>query len=75
MKRLMFASAVALAVPLLSGSPAFAPAALAAPALKSTEAFVETVAMSDMFEIESRAARGEPSREREGQVLRPGHGR
>lgn len=52
MKKLMLAGAIALAAPLLSGLPMLDPAALAAPAA-STQSFVEDVAMSDMFEIES----------------------
>ena len=52
MRKLMLAGAVALAAPLLSGLPMLDPAALAAPPA-STQSFVETVAMSDMFEIES----------------------
>lgn len=52
MKKLILAGAIALAAPLLSGLPMLDPAALAAPAA-STQSFVENVAMSDMFEIES----------------------
>ena len=52
MRRALLAGAVALAVPLLSVSPVLNPAALAAPAA-STESFVQTVAMSDMFEVQS----------------------
>ena len=52
MKRALLAGAVLLAVPVLSGSPALDPAALAAPAV-STQSFVQTVAMSDMYEVQS----------------------
>jgi putative membrane protein len=53
MRRVILASAVALAVPAFSASPVLAPAALAAPAATSTETFVTTVAISDMFEVEA----------------------
>jgi putative membrane protein len=53
MRRIILASAVALAVPVLSGSPVLSPAALAAPAATPTETFVTTVAISDMFEVEA----------------------
>jgi putative membrane protein len=52
MRRVILASAVALAVPVLSG-PVLSPTALAAPAATATEAFVTTVAISDMFEVEA----------------------
>jgi putative membrane protein len=52
MKRALLAGAILLAVPVMSGSPVLDPAALAAPAA-STESFVQTVAISDMFEVQS----------------------
>ena len=53
MRRVILAGAVLLTAPLLSGSPVLDPAALAAPAAVSTQDFVQNVAMSDMFEIQS----------------------
>jgi putative membrane protein len=53
MRRAILAGAVLLAAPLLPALPVLSPAALAAPAAASTQDFVKTVAMSDMFEVES----------------------
>jgi len=53
MRRAILAGAVLLTAPLLPALPVFNPPALAAPAAASTQDFVNKVALSDMFEVES----------------------
>ncbi len=53
MRRAIFVGAALLSAPLLPALAVLNPAALAAPAAVSTQEFVKTVAMSDMFEVES----------------------
>jgi putative membrane protein len=53
MRRAILAGAILLTAPLLPALPAINPPALAAPEATSNQEFAKTVAMSDMFEVES----------------------